>query len=350
VPERSNIQWQEISQLDRLFSLDAQWQNLASLCGSHLFNRPEWLRLWSTQFWDKHCKLHCLAGFVDGKLVALAPFYIRQLGQLLKLRRLHFLGQGEAEEAELAAEYPDLLVQPEYYAQAKAYITQWLAALRFDELHVRALVEGSLLHQLLAQWSTCCESKATAYSVRPSLWSCEQLGRNARSKWRRSEKKLAKLGAEFKWLSAQQIEQYWPQLVVMHQARWQELGQLGAFADPRFLSFHQQLRQQYPEQIAMSGIFVKQQAVALNYYLRSSECACFYQSGWQQAYRECSPGFALHVWSILHSPAKRYDFMMGNQGQSYKAQFGCDEINLVTLHLIQSPGRRALFKLVSKVL
>ncbi len=348
--QRSDIQWQEISQLERLYSLADQWQDLANSCNSHLFNRLEWLRLWSRQFWDGHCQLHCLAGFVDGKLVALAPFYIRSVGGLFKLRRLHFLGQGEPEQAELASEYPELLVQNEHYEQAKVYIVQWLALLRFDELQVRALMKGGYLHQLLAEFAKCGETNATAYSLSVATWAPEQLSRNARSKWRRSEKKLAKLGAQFKWLSPQQIEQYWPELEAMHQARWQAVGQLGAFVDPRFQVFHQQFRQQNPAQIAMSGIFVEQQAIALNYYLRSSECDYFYQSGWRQSYSECSPGFALHVWSILHSSAKRYDFMMGNQGQSYKAQFACDEINLVTLHLIQSPGRRALFKLVSKVL
>ncbi|WP_427978819.1 GNAT family N-acetyltransferase [Agarivorans sp.] len=346
----ANIQWQDISQLEGLFDLAAQWRQLADSCNSHLFNRLEWLRLWSTQFWDEHCQLHCLAGFVDGKLVVLVPFYIRRVGGLFKLRRLHFLGQGEPEQAELAAEYPELLVQHGFWTQAKTYITQWLASLRFDELWVRALIEGGRLHQLITEWPKYRETQSAAYSLSVANWNTKRLSRNARSKWRRGEKKLLQLEAEFKWLSHQEIEQYWPKLVSMHQARWQQLGQLGAFADSRFLLFHQQFRLHYPEQIAMSGVFVQQQAIALNYYLRGADSDYFYQSGWEPSYSECSPGFALHVWSILNSPAKRYDFMMGGRSQSYKAQFGCDEINLVTLHVIRSPGRRVLFKLVSNVL
>ncbi|MEE1675368.1 GNAT family N-acetyltransferase [Agarivorans aestuarii] len=345
------LDWQEIRSLEQLFALEEQWRVLSKTCQAALFNCPNWLALWSEQFWDKHCELYCMAGFANGKLVVLAPFYTRSSVKLFGITKLFLLGQGEPECAELASEYPDILVNIDYLDEASKVLAEWLTALKCDVFAVRAVIQQSMLHRLIKHLPYVQTVHACRYSLQPAQWSIQQLSRNARSQWRRAEKALAEQGAEFKWLTQSEIEQYWPTMAEFHQSRWKSKGKLGAFADQRFMQFHQQFRQQHPGSVAMSGVFIGQQPLALNFYLLEGQQLHFYQSGWDDKhYSQCSPGFALHVWSILNCKDMLYDFMMGATAQSYKAKFSCEETNLVNLSLINSPWRIRLFKLVDKIL
>ncbi|GAB1623274.1 hypothetical protein AAOGI_33240 [Agarivorans albus] len=349
--DADTLQWREIRSLDQLVAIQEQWQALSQLCQADMFNCPGWLVHWTNQFWDKHCELYCMAGFANEKLVVLAPFYTRRSAKLLGIKQLFLLGQGEPEHAEVASEYPDVLLDQDYQAEALKVLLVWLSKISFDVFVARAVIEQSFLHQLFNRVPNIQLAEARRYSLEVKPWSIKQLSRNARSQWRRADKALAEKGAEFRWLTSSEIEQYWPSLVAFHQARWQNKGKLGAFSDQRFSQFHQQFRQQHPDSVAMSGVFIKQQPLALNFYLLEQQQLHFYQSGWdEKQFSQCSPGFALHVWSILNSKAVLYDFMMGATAQSYKAKFSCDETNLVNLSLINSPWRIRLFKLVDKIL
>jgi hypothetical protein len=345
------IDWREIRSLNQLFALEEQWRVLGKACQAELFNCPNWLALWSKQFWDEHCELYCMAGFANEKLVVLAPFYTRRSAKFLGIKQLFLLGQGEPEQAEVASEYPDVLVNADYQDDASKALAERLTKLKFDVFAARAVIEQSILHSLVMRLPHAQSAQACRYSLKPDQWSIKQLSRNARSQWRRAEKALVAKGAEFKWLTQSEIEQYWPHMVAFHQARWQSKGKLGAFAEQSFMQFHQQFRQQHPNSVAMSGVFIDQQPLALNFYLLEGQQLHFYQSGWDDKHcSQYSPGFALHVWSILNSKAVLYDFMMGATAQSYKAKFSCDETNLVNLSLINSPWRIRLFKLVDKIL
>ncbi|MGY5450741.1 GNAT family N-acetyltransferase [Agarivorans sp. MS3-6] len=347
----AKIRWQTLETLDELFSLEQQWNQLALTCSASLFSQCRWVKQWAEQFWHSGCCLSCLAGFDGETLVALAPFYSQVEGRGLKLQRLSVLAQGEEERAELASEYPDILVDPLYKGIAQPVILAWFTQLKVDVFYCRALKQSSLLYEILANQPKLIVNSARGYSLGSEGWSINQLSRNGRSQWRRADKALKQQNAEFKWLNSDEINLQWPALIAFHQIRWKQKGKAGAFADSRFIAFHEQFAQGCPENVAMSGVFIAGKAIALNYYLLDQNNLYFYQSGWDEhTYSRYSPGFALHVWSIINNPVTRYDFMMGAQSASYKAKFSCDESAMANFSLIKSPWRTRLFKLVNKIL
>ena len=77
----------------------------------------------------------------------------------------------------------------------------------------------------------------------------------------------------------------------------------------------------------MSAILINGIPIVINYYLHDHDTLYFYQCGWNEnEYANLSPGFSLHIWSIINNPLKCYDFMMGNVNDNYKSSFKCNEI------------------------
>ncbi|WP_432464327.1 GNAT family N-acetyltransferase [Agarivorans sp. QJM3NY_33] len=345
------VDWRVITQLDELMRLEPQWEQLADTCQASLFSQFKWIKHWLKVYWQEDWQLLVYAGFAEGQLVAVAPFYRQILKAGFGLKKLSLLAQGEEEEAELASEYIDVLVMPNYQQQALPVLSLYLQNLDFDLLLCRAIHVSSHLYQLLAGVKLCQCYPAKSYAVNCEQWSIAKLSRNGRSKWRRASKTLAHSSAVFKWLSLSEMEHYWPDLVAMHQGRWQNQGQLGAFSAARFIQFHGDFRREYANHVAMSGLFVGQKAIALNYFLLDKQHLHFYQSGWDDAqFAHCSPGFALHVWSLLHSKTTIYDFMMAGKLGGYKTQFAAEETEMANLCLAKRPWRVKLFKLINKVI
>ena len=144
--------------------------------------------------------------------------------------------------------------------------------------------------------------------------------KNNRTKWNRCSNKLQHLGATFSWVSQENYQEYWQQLIELHQNRWTQKGNLGAFCHPDFTHFHREF-QKY-KNTKMSVLTINDETVAINYYLTDHNTLYFYQSGWDEnKHSQLSPGFALHIWSIINSPVARYDFMAGELTNSYKSKF-----------------------------
>ena len=75
---------------------------------ANIFLTIEWLELWWNTFAQKSDVLKLVFIHQRDELIAIAPFY-QKAG-----KELRFIGTGEAEEAEVASEFLDILINNEY--------------------------------------------------------------------------------------------------------------------------------------------------------------------------------------------------------------------------------------------
>ncbi|MBA6265143.1 GNAT family N-acetyltransferase [Colwellia sp. Bg11-12] len=316
-----------------------------------LMNSFVWLNTWYKNYWQDQWQLHCFIIYQNDKLIAIAPFYMQKYTRFPFLKSLHLIGQGEPEIKEVASEYLDVNIKGKYHHELYPKIADAITKIDFDILVVSAILKDSHIANIAKMLSEnlqirhCCR-----YLVNRETWQKKTISKNTRSRIKRSNNQLNQLNAEVRWFSNDEIKCYWPALKEFHQKRWHKCGQSGAFLSQEFNKFHLSLIEKNKDSVAMSGIFVNDAPIAINYYLVDETTYYFYQSGWdEENYAKLSPGLYLHYWSIEHCPHQYYDFMMGSLKDSYKAKFAGDNIPMQSLLYIKNKPKYFLSQLAMKL-
>lgn len=319
----NKINWLEITDIEQLNTIKYQWECLNQTQSNfQVFNSTYWIFAWLETYWQNTWHLKVLTAWQDQELISIVPFYYQQQ-TIFSLKTLYPLGQGEAEEKEISSEYLDILIHPKHKSTTIAYITHWIKKLPCDQLVWQALNEKSTAFELITSTKqNISTSEATRYLVDSQDWTMSQLSKNMRSRYRRGLNQLTKVDAKIGWIKKENIEQYWQIMKEFHQKRWLGKDKVGAFCSEEFNLFHKKFRQQAPDNITMSAIWINDIPVAIHYYFNDSTTLYFYQSGWDEdKHSHLSPGLILHLWGIEHNTKPFYDFMMGKKQDSYKAKF-----------------------------
>ena len=344
------ITWEKISSFEHLSALEEQWHEL-NFRANHdcLFTSPLWVLSWYKIFWKKGWNLHCFTAFNHEKLIALLPFYYQYSASPIKQKHLFFLGQGEKETAEVATEYPDILIEPSYKAEILASCKSHLTFELFDSFTARAVQEHANILKLFSQHK---KQIGFQYIIDKENWAITKLSKNSQSKHKRLTKKLTDKNATFSWVSTVDYDTHLQVMRNFHQARWKKKHQPGAFSEPEFNAFHKLLlASMYLEStIKISTLTLESEIIAVNYYLVSGNTLHFYQSGWdEERYSNLAPGFALHLWSLQNSPESHYDFMLGAFNDSYKDKFKTQKQPLYLLRKNNKPLKQLLMKCLQKM-
>lgn len=340
------LQINSYSQLKTLFDEFLQTQKELHQAGS-----VDMLDIWYKCYWQKNWNLHSFAYYQDDKLACLVAFFIKKSNYPPFTKTLHLLGQGEAEHAEVALEYLDVFIKPEYEKQVYPLIIKEINKLNFDQCLVKAVFEDSHIAKILPHIKGALNKQFyIQFNVDNTQWQFAQLSKNTRSRINRCKNQLAKLDSTVRWLTTDEYNSAWEFLKGYHQHRWQNKGKTGAFSAPEFNNFHKALRKEHSNMVAMSAVFIGEQPIAIHYYLVSENTYHFYQSGWdEQNFSKLSPGLFLHYWSITNCPKKHYDFMMGGLNNSYKAKFNAGARAMLTLTVAKSPIKLFLSKAYNKL-
>jgi len=334
-------------QLAKLY-IDFETQNKSS---TPMFNSFLWLNVWYKTYWQNNWQLHCIAYFDEDKLICLAPFYLQKSPFFPFINSLHLIGQGEAEIKEVAAEYLDIQIHPDYVKKIYPRLVNDLKEINFDTLTLNAIFEHSHLANITGLLSdNISRRKFFQYIINSENWSINKTSKNTRSRIKRSHNQLQKLNFEVRWLLDHELENHWGLLKDFHQKRWNKNGVSGAFISAEFNQFHLSLIKNNSNSVAMSAIFVNNTPIAINYYLLDDNNCYFYQSGWDQVnYAKLSPGLYLHFWSIEHCPRIYYDFMMGGINDSYKAKFSAEKIPMQSFIYIKNKRKDFFNKVINKI-
>lgn len=154
------------------------------------------------------------------------------------------------------------------------------------------------------------------------------LSRNTREKIRRSirlyEEQLGAPSVDVA-KSPEEALAWFADLRRLHAAKWEALGQRGAFAEPDALEFHERLMKRYAGRLNAGDAFrvdvvrlrFGDSAVGLLYNLIQNGVVAFYQSGLRYTEdNRLKPGLVTHAFAVQHyldAGAAEYDFLAGER-------------------------------------
>lgn len=324
--DSSDIHWKVIEDIDKLNDYVVEWQHLCLENKDSFFTSPLWIKSWINVYWQKTWQLKVILGYEDSKLTIFMPFYLKTSAYYFSKSTLFPLGQGEPEESEVTSEYQDILIAKQ------SSISFPDIALKLKELDVTDICWNAILPNAnilkIAPYYRKITPKLTGarYCIEDIREPKDFLSKNNRSKWNKCLNKLIALNAKIIWVPPQDYQLYWGKMKELHQQRWHKKQKLGAFVHNDFTTFHQKCST--PDNVKISAIKIDNIPIAINYYYCHDNVMYFYQCGWdEENHANISPGFSLHVWSILNNPMKKYDFMMGSLNDSYKSKFVCNTVN-----------------------
>jgi len=296
-----------------------------------------------TQTWLKHygsqIPHHFLVGYQGSSPVAICLITESRQPQFgpLTIRTLHVGTAGEADADSVCVEFNTLLVRFEDHAEFVTLIQRHLADYsRCDAISWDGFDLAELPAEMLngPQWRTIIKPsfyfdlrRVRAEGAEPIT----HLGDSTRKTIRQNHRDLGTV--EVDWSETpRQAEEYFAELVALHQSRWQALGEAGSFASRPFREFHLDLLHQLVPQGRAAMVRVRTGGKTLGCTLLhiDQNRALVYQCGWTTETAAKSPGVIKDYCSLsecLRRGFDAYDFMAGDS--IHKRRMTTDQGQLV---------------------
>lgn len=295
---------------------------------------------------DMHLKV-MVARNSDGHILGLAPLYLRT--SPLMGRELRFIGDGH-----ICSEYLSILAEPNAATEVTAAIAEvlhhegqsekkgtWdlidLDCYGGDDRNINTLKNylqerGHVCHvdETMGCWRIDFSEGWDGY--------LSKMSKSRRSKARRLLKQIQSGGNyEVQWIERySDIEAFMNHLSALHQSRWQNKGEKGCFADPKFGKF---LRQVAANALRYGRAHLLQlkydgMPVALQFGLRSDSTIFSYQVGVDTRSNAESPGMAMNmllIYDAVQRGMSQLDFLRGDE--PYKQTLRAERIRTERLHV-----------------
>ncbi|MBQ0752952.1 MAG: GNAT family N-acetyltransferase [Gammaproteobacteria bacterium] len=326
-----------------VIAIGPQWNALDELRDQECpFSSHEFALIWWQHFGTALCKPLVILVYQHERLMGIAPLYIRRRWPMLTVPTLHFIGQGEAEEDEVCAEYLDIIASPDDEGEVARAVTRTLIdSTGWGRFLVKDMLSDSLLSrhvipELAASWSGIhVEETGFRYRVRlPTSWDLYLSGlkQNHRRKINLARRRLAEHDdVHFREITAESdLEEGMKVLAALHGTRWSQMGLRGSFSSQRFLSFHLDWARVLLEgrRLRLLTLYIAETPIASIYLIENAPSAFYYQSGADTIeWSRLSPGRLLLSLAIEEAIDKKlswFDFMRGGDS-SYKNSYGCEE-------------------------
>jgi hypothetical protein len=358
----------ELAPLRDYEALGEAWLSLERLADNTFFCSWAWTGTWISllprESWPVVCRI-----LRAGELVALAVLGRRRRWRLgLPFRQLLLNASGSEEYDSIHIEMNQLLAMTHCQLPAIRALFQALARssppLQCDELLLPGLSHGAQVSQLAREsglWTHSTERPAPYVDLDhlrstggeyPLLLGAKgRYGvRRALGDYRRTigEPKLTR--AE----TAAQAQEFLNGLAELHEVRWNQKGQRGAFAAPAFRSFHRALIQNHFGHgcLDLFRIQCGSTVVAFIYVFRYRNVACFYQCGFN--YRSLpdhnQPGYLALPMVIGHYAAagvRSFEFLAGDD--DYKRRLATHRRPMMWLEVQRPALHTALLHLYRKL-
>jgi CelD/BcsL family acetyltransferase involved in cellulose biosynthesis len=311
-------------------------------------------RRWVERWWQLHRRDGRLLLIAltdrDGTPVGLAPLYCgRDLRDPRRmLRTVQFLGTGEREADEVAAEYLGWLAPPELVPAVTDAVAQVLRARAgaWDRLLLvntcpEQELAGSLRRALSEHVLEASTDARPSFriDVRPTdRYVAALTSSSFRHRCRRALRAGEDAGVKLVTASSPaEVKDLYAALVDLHQRRWTARGHAGAFGSPVFRDFHGHLLPAYVADGSawLVGLRQGERWLAARYHLRIGETVFDYLSGVDtEAPAALGPGLLLTLHALDWCARNRittYDLLAGDY--DYKRKLATHEGSLVDLDL-----------------
>ncbi|MEO6104749.1 MAG: GNAT family N-acetyltransferase [Pseudoxanthomonas sp.] len=341
--------------------LQHDWCALEADADGSPFTSWPWIATWLATL-PAHIEPQVVRVYDDDQVLALGLLvYSRQQGlrRLLGGGILNLQQTGDEMLDEITIEYGGLLVRRGCETQAYTALLKRFSQddLMHNELHIPASTHGPFLQAALPpRWEihysrqrACCVVDLAEVRKSGNGY-LDHLSASARSGLRRTRRAFEQMG-EIRLSFAKDAAQalvWLEQLRELHQRRWHDEGQSGAFDSHYFHDFHRSLIRHHHDSglPRLSRVCCGDVVIGYYYYLLHHNRVYFYSSGVQRGLvsKNDRPGLLLHWVAIendLASGRLSYDFLAGDA--AYKKMLGTHCRSLAWVQAWQSnPCRKTL--------
>lgn len=298
----------------------------------------------------------------DQRCLGLLPLYLRRRPAVggVRLRELRLISTGEAEFEETCPDYLNLLCRREDAAACTPAVWGEMARMRWDRLALMDLPADSPLLEP-ASWPSG-RSLPAPEVVERGVCPIAELGegfeaylKSLSSKTRQHARQYVRAGerpgADFAVATAATVDEFFDDLIRLHQQRWTADGQPGCFAAPRFTAFHRELARAWVPsgRAVLARLSHEGQAFCVLYgFLHGGKCD-YYQSG---TARDGNGPFdsagntanlMLMRW-LAERGVTAYDFLRGSSG--HKQRWATRAVDLRGVSLWRPTWRSAVARSV----
>ncbi len=271
--------------------------------GATPFQSPDWLLAWWHQFGTGSPNVAVLRA--DGRLAGVLPLYVLD-GRLLPI------GAG-------VTDIQDALLDPVLPPSSVGALLE--AALSDLRCELTDLPPGSPLRS--AEPPPGWRAKLHEIDSCPVLCLSDGIPRARLRKLRMARHRTARIGGfTTEIATASTVMELLEQLIALHQARWQEIGEAGVFADTRLAAFH---REAAPALLAYGALRLQvlrfaDRVVAAVYALLALGRLMLYLHGFDHRYAFESPGSLLLGEMVEQAAAEgrnEIHFLRGDEAYKY---------------------------------
>lgn len=316
-----------------------EWLELLARSGAHsTFNGPDWLSAQRAAFDQANERLVVLEVRRGQRLTGWLPLVREAQRPAPFLSRARMLGDGSFD-----SDYLEPLLDPDEREHSAACLVDTLARCRTaDYAILRTLpklapaVQALLLVLRQRRWPLREEQKwASRAALAADFESYVQgLKPRMRSKVRQALRRSEQAGWRFESLPAGAAPAHWVgELFALHQARWIEAGEPGAFADPRRCQLYRQAFEQLAQrgQARIDRLVGPSGTVAIQAGFDAAGTYHQLQEGYLPELAQQRPGVALRALAIQAAIGRgihHYDFLGGHS--SHKSDWGGLPVELTT--------------------
>lgn len=322
------MRFEIITEPASLAALRDEWSRLS--CESPM-QSLEWLATWWSCYANASRELFVVVAREDDELIGVAPWYI----ELRRNRRVvRWLGDGR-----VCSDHMSLLSLASHRRRFTEALVRWLlndTNDRWNEVQLEAIdADNTACRKLIdVLVSAGClpvktEQTGNCYVDLPPTFEAYlmAISKNHRKRCRRWDKLFFQSGRARIHVATTPDDclANWQALVQLHNTRRSSLGQQGAFEDPSFAGFHQQV---IPKLAALGNVQLRVLEVdgrpmAAEYQLQDEHSWYAYQSGLSEAGEDVSAGslsILAMVKDAIAAGCQRLDFLRGDE--PYKFSWG----------------------------
>lgn len=341
------MQIQLVNNPSELQSLEATWNKLA---GDNPFRQFAWAWNWWLAYQNEHRELSVLVCRDDeGHVAGIAPFALDR--SLACGRRLLLLGGGEA-----CGDGLSLLIPHGQVSTVTQAVAEWLTTGpgrgRWDLLYLDGVRSDDATLEVLSETlRPCGVSSSSRDDVAqwvvplPSNWETylANLGKRTRRRMRQLQTRREQLGTSYELIAAQtraDFDTLFDQLIELHNARWNNVGQKGAFGSARFEKMLRGTALTWLEQgkLVLQVLSIDGQPTAAALGVRHENVVHLYLLGRNPSFDHLQPGWMLNIELLkqaINAGCTGFDFLRGDE--PYKVQLGAKRVDQQRLSFF-APG------------